>query len=133
MQESWRDLVKPKTLDVEEKTLTSTYGRFIGEPFERGFGSTLGNTLRRVLLASLSGAAITKVRIQDVVHEFSTIPGVTEDVTDLLLNLKEVRFRLHDSDTETATLKVRGAKNVSASEWSLMRVLLPTAYETLFL
>ena len=116
MQESWRDLVKPKTLDVEEKTLTPTYGRFIGEPFERGFGSTLGNTLRRVLLSSLSGAAITKVRIQDVVHEFSTIPGVTEDVTDLLLNLKEVRFRLHDSDTATATLKVRGAKNVSASD-----------------
>ncbi len=119
MQESWRDLVKPKILDVEEETLTSTYGRFIGEPFERGFGSTLGNTLRRVLLASLSGAAITKVRIQNVVHEFSTIPGVTEDVTDLLLNLKEVRFLLRDSDTETATLKVRGAKNVSASDLSV--------------
>ena len=119
MQESWRDLVKPKTLDVEEKTLTSTYGRFTGEPFERGFGSTLGNTLRRVLLASLSGAAITKVRIQDVVHEFSTIPGVTEDVTDLLLNLKEVRFRLRDSGAETATLKVRGARNVFASDLSV--------------
>jgi len=119
MQESWRDLVKPKILDVEEKTLTSTYGRFIGEPFERGFGLTLGNTLRRVLLSSLSGAAITKVRIQDVVHEFSTIPGVTEDVTDLLLNLKEIRFRLHDSDTATVTLKVRGTKSVSAGDLSV--------------
>ncbi len=105
------DLIKPKTLNVEDKTLTPTYGRFIGEPFERGFGTTLGNALRRILLSSLPGAAITKVRIQDVVHEFSTIPGVTEDVTDILLNLKEVRFRLHDSDMETATLMVNGEKN----------------------
>ena len=110
------DLIKPKTLDVEDKTLTPTYGRFIGEPFERGFGTTLGNALRRILLSSLPGAAITKVRIQDVVHEFSTLPGVTEDVTDILLNLKEVRFRLHDSVVETATLKVNGAKSVSAGD-----------------
>ncbi len=114
MQES--DLIKPKTLDVEDKTLTPTYGRFIGEPFERGFGTTLGNALRRILLSSLPGAAITKVRIQDVVHEFSTIPGVTEDVTDILLNLKEVRFHLRDSDTETATLKVNGTKSISAGD-----------------
>lgn len=114
MQES--DLIKPKTLDVEDKTLTPTYGRFIGEPFERGFGTTLGNALRRILLSSLPGAAITKVWIQDVVHEFSTIPGVTEDVTDILLNLKEVRFHLRDSDTETATLKVHGTKSISAGD-----------------
>jgi DNA-directed RNA polymerase subunit alpha len=114
MQES--DLIKPKTLDVEDKTLTPTYGRFIGEPFERGFGTTLGNALRRILLSSLPGAAITKVRIQDIVHEFSTIPGVTEDVTDILLNLKEVRFRLRDSDMETAILRVNGAKNVNAGD-----------------
>ena len=114
MQES--DLIKPKTLDVEDKTLTSTYGRFIGEPFERGFGTTLGNALRRILLSSLPGAAITKVRIQDVVHEFSTIPGVTEDITDILLNLKEVRFRLRDSNMETASLRVSGAKSVSAGD-----------------
>ena len=114
MQES--DLIKPKTLDVEDKTLTPTYGRFIGEPFERGFGTTLGNALRRILLSSLPGAAITKVRIQDVVHEFSTIPGVTEDVTDILLNLKEIRFRLRDSDMETATLRINGAKSVSAGD-----------------
>ena len=114
MQES--DLIKPKILNVEDKTLTPTYGRFIGEPFERGFGTTLGNALRRILLSSLSGAAITKVRIQDVVHEFSTLPGVTEDVTDILLNLKEVRFKLRDSTMETATLKVNGAKNISAGD-----------------
>ena len=114
MQES--DLIKPKALDVEDKTLTPTYGRFIGEPFERGFGTTLGNALRRILLSSLPGAAITKVRIQDVVHEFSTIPGVTEDVTDILLNLKEVRFHLRDSNMETATLNVHSAKSICAGD-----------------
>ena len=114
MQES--DLIKPAALDVEEKTLTSTYGRFVGEPFERGFATTLGNALRRILLSSLSGAAIIKVRIQDVVHEFSTLPGVTEDVTDLLLNLKEIRFRLRDCEAETAHLTVKGARNVTAGD-----------------
>ncbi|MBI3302233.1 MAG: DNA-directed RNA polymerase subunit alpha [Deltaproteobacteria bacterium] len=116
MQDSWRDLIKPKSLEVEERTLTSTYGRFVGEPFERGFGTTLGNSLRRVLLSALSGAAITKVRIKGVLHEFSTVPGVTEDVTDILLNLKEVRFRLRDSETETARLDVRGAREVTAAD-----------------
>ena len=125
------DLIKPKTLDVEDKTLTLTYGRFIGEPFERGFGTTLGNALRRILLSSLPGAAITKVRIQDVLHEFSTIPGVTEDVTDILLNLKEVRFHLRDSTMETATLKVDGAKSVSAGDLVVgpqVDILNPEAY-----
>ena len=117
MQES--DLIKPAALDVEEKTLTPTYGRFVGEPFERGFATTLGNALRRILLSSLSGAAITKVRIQDVVHEFSTLPGVTEDVTDLLLNLKEIRFRLREGESDTATLKLKGARNVTAGDLSV--------------
>lgn len=116
MQDSWHDLIKPKNLELEEKTLTSTYGRFVGEPFERGFGTTLGNALRRVLLSSLSGAAIAKVRIKGVLHEFSTVPGVTEDVTDLLLNLKEVRFRLRDSEAETLRLDVRGAREVTAAD-----------------
>lgn len=116
MQESWSDLIKPKGLEIEEKSLTSSYGRFISEPFERGFGTTLGNALRRVLLSSLSGAAITKVRIQGVLHEFSTVPGVTEDVTDILLNLKEVRFRLRGSESETARLEVRGERAVTARD-----------------
>jgi len=115
MQESWTDLSKPKSIEPEEETLTLTYGRFFGEPFERGFGTTLGNALRRVLLSSLSGAAITTVRIKGVLHEFSTVPGVTEDVTDILLNLKEVRFRLRDSDQETARLEVRGEGKVTAA------------------
>jgi len=115
MQESWKDLSKPQSIEPEEETLTPTYGRFFGEPFERGFGTTLGNALRRMLLSSLSGAAITVVRIEGVLHEFSTVPGVTEDVTDLLLNLKEVRFRLRDGDLETARLDARGEGKVTAA------------------
>jgi DNA-directed RNA polymerase subunit alpha len=119
MQDSWRDMIKPKALEVEEKTLTPTYGRFVGEPFERGFGTTLGTSLRRVLLSSLSGAAITKVKIRDVLHEFSTVAGITEDVTDILLNLKEIRFRLRDSDAETVRLDLRGERRVTAGDLSV--------------
>ena len=118
MQDSWRDMIKPKALEVEEKTLTSTYGRFVGEPFERGFGTTLGTSLRRVLLSSLSGAAITKVKIRDVLHEFSTVAGITEDVTDILLNLKEIRFRLRDSDAENVRLDLRGERRATAADLS---------------
>ncbi len=119
MQDSWHDLIKPKALEIEEKTLTPTYGRFIGEPFERGFGMTLGTSLRRILLSSLSGAAITKVKIRDVLHEFSTVPGITEDVTDILLNLKEIRFRLRDSEAETVRLDLRGEGKVTARDLSV--------------
>src|SRR3989442_15659655 len=100
MQDSWRDLIKPKSVEVEEKTLTSTYGRFFGEPFERGFASTLGNALRRELLSSLPGAAITEERVEGGLPEFSTVPGGTGDITDMLLKLKEVRFRLRDGGRE---------------------------------
>ncbi|MGE0824237.1 MAG: DNA-directed RNA polymerase subunit alpha [Candidatus Binatia bacterium] len=119
MQESWRDLIKPKGLEVDDKTVTLTYGRFFGEPFERGFGTTLGNSLRRVLLSSLSGAAITKVQIRDIPHEFSSIPGVTEDVTDILLNLKEVRFRLRNSESENIRLDVHGERLVTAGDFNV--------------
>ena len=119
MQESLRDLIKPEGLKVEQETLTLTYGRFIGEPFERGFGATLGNSLRRVLLSALQGAAITKVKISGVLHEFSTIPGVTEDVTDILLNLKEVRFRLRESNSEVAKIDMRGPCSVTAADFSV--------------
>src|SRR5438093_11269654 len=78
-QSNWRELMKPKRLEVDEKSLTPTYGKFFGEPFERGYGTTVGNALRRVLLSSLQGAAIVAVRIQGVLHERSTLPGVTED------------------------------------------------------
>ncbi|MCW8893798.1 MAG: DNA-directed RNA polymerase subunit alpha, partial [Deltaproteobacteria bacterium] len=80
MYKNWRDLIKPMRLEATE--LTDTYGKFVAEPFERGFGTTLGNSLRRILLSSLQGAAITSVRIKNVQHEFSSVVGVTEDVTD---------------------------------------------------
>ncbi len=91
---NWRELIRPRRLEVEEEAATSTYGRFTCEPLERGFGVTLGNALRRVLLSSLQGAAITSVRVNGVLHEFSTVPGMLEDVSDVVLNLKEVRLRL---------------------------------------
>ncbi len=90
---NWREFIRPRRLELEEET--SHYGRFACEPLERGFGVTLGNALRRVLLSSLRGAAITSVRIAGVLHEFSTMPGVIEDVSDITLSLKEVRLRSH--------------------------------------
>lgn len=93
MQKNWRELIKPKRLE-SETTDPNTHGKFECEPLERGFGITLGNALRRVLLSSLQGSAITSVKVDGVLHEFSTIPGVLEDVTDVILNLKEVRFKV---------------------------------------
>jgi DNA-directed RNA polymerase subunit alpha len=116
MQNDWRDLIKPKAVEFDEKELTPTYGRFVAEPLERGYGITIGNALRRVLLSSLPGYAITAVRIKGVLHEFSTIPGVKEDVTDILLNLKEVRLKLHEGEQITATLKAKGEAVVSARD-----------------
>jgi DNA-directed RNA polymerase subunit alpha len=102
---NWRDLIRPKRLEVDPDTLTPTYGKFVGEPFERGFGITIGNALRRILLSSLQGAAITAVRIDGVLHEFSTIPGVAEDVTDIILNLKDVKLRMHAEGPKTIRIK----------------------------
>lgn len=114
---NWRELIKPKKLEVEEKTLTATYGRFFGEPFERGYGITIGNALRRVLLSSLRGAAITSVRIDGVLHEFSTVPGVTEDVTDIVLNLKEVRVKMQPgTEEEKGRIEARGECEVKAGD-----------------
>jgi DNA-directed RNA polymerase subunit alpha len=104
MYKNWRDLIRPKQLQVEKESLSDTYGKFFAEPFERGFGTTLGNSLRRILLSSLQGSAITSVRIKGVLHEFSAIQGVTEDVTDIILNLKGVRLKLHS--VVQATIRV---------------------------
>jgi len=112
----WTDLIKPKKLEVDEKTLTSTYGRFFAEPFERGFGQTIGNTLRRILLSSLMGGSIVAVRIKNILHEFSTVPGVTEDVADIILNLKEVRLRLDDSEQQTLKIDAKGPGIVCAKD-----------------
>ena len=116
-QQNWRDLIKPKRLEIDDKSLTPTYAKLEFEPLERGFGTTLGNSLRRILLSSLRGAAIATVRFENTLHEFSTIPGVTEDVTDIILNLKEVRFRLHDGAGEaTARIDAKGERRVTAAD-----------------
>ncbi len=109
MQKNWRDLIKPKKLEVEKDTLTDTYGKFVAEPLERGFGVTIGNSLRRILLSSLQGAAITSVKIDGVLHEFSSIPGVKEDVSDIILNLKQVRLKIHGEGPKT--LRIKGSND----------------------
>jgi DNA-directed RNA polymerase subunit alpha len=116
MYKNWRDLIKPKKLQVEAESLTGTYGKFYAEPFERGFGTTLGNSLRRVILSSLQGAAISSVRIKGVLHEFSAIPGVTEDVTDIILNLKGVRFKMHGQEPRTIRIIHKGEGVVNAGD-----------------
>jgi len=116
MQRPWHTIIKPKRLEVEEETLTPFYGRFTAEPFERGFGITLGNSLRRIMISSLQGAAITAVRIEGILHEFSTIPGVREDVTEIVLNLKEVRLKLHSDGPETVYIKAKGEGAITARD-----------------
>ena len=91
----WRDLAIPKRLLCDEESLTETYGKFIAEPFERGYGMTIGNSLRRVLISSIEGAAATSMKIDGVLHEFSAIPGVLEDVMQLVLNVKQLVLRSH--------------------------------------
>jgi DNA-directed RNA polymerase subunit alpha len=103
-------------LEVEKETLTPFYGKFTAEPFERGFGITIGNSLRRILLSSLQGAAITSVKIDGVLHEFSTIPGTKEDMTEIILNLKEVRLKLHTEGPKTIRVKTEGPKVLKAGD-----------------
>lgn len=116
MVRNWQTLIRPRRIDVEDN-LSSTYGRFECAPLERGMGLTLGNSLRRVLLSSLQGAAITSVRIEGVQHEFSTIPGVLEDVTDVILNLKEVRLRANAPGPKQIQIKKSGAGPVTAGDF----------------
>jgi len=113
---NWRQLIRPRRLEVEDDTLTSNYGRFFCEPLERGFGTTLGNALRRVLLSSLQGAAITNIRIGNVLHEFSTIPGVMEDVATVVLNLKDVRVRMNAEGPKTIRVTRNGEGIVTAGD-----------------
>jgi DNA-directed RNA polymerase subunit alpha len=102
----WRGFQRPKRLEFERDTLTDRFGRFYAQPFERGFGTTIGNALRRVLLSSIEGAAITAVKIDGVLHEFSPIPGVVEDATDIILNLKQIPLKLHVDHVKTLYLRV---------------------------
>ncbi len=113
---NWRDLIKPRKLEVDVESLTPTYGKFTCEPLERGFGTTIGNGIRRVLLSSLQGAAITSVKIEGAVHEFTSLPEVAEDVTDIVLNLKEVIILSHDGKPRTVRIDKDGEGKVTAKD-----------------
>jgi DNA-directed RNA polymerase subunit alpha len=116
MHRNWQSLIKPKRLEPEEETLTEFYGKFVAEPLERGFGTTIGNSIRRILLSSIQGAAITSVGIKGILHEFSTIPGVREDVTDIVLNLKEVKLKLFSEGPETIKIKRKEEGEIKAGD-----------------
>ncbi len=107
---------KPKRIETERNSLNDVYGRFVAEPFERGFGVTIGHALRRVLLSSLTGAAVTTVKIQGVYHEFSTVPGVLEDTTEIILNIKELLLKMHVERPKQLTLRATGPTEVMARD-----------------
>ncbi|ALA57661.1 DNA-directed RNA polymerase subunit alpha [Nitrospira moscoviensis] len=116
MIKAMKDFQVPMRVEVDKDTLSPTFGRFTTEAFERGFGTTIGNALRRVLLSSLTGAAVTTVKIEGVLHEFSTIPGVTEDVTAIILNIKTLRLALHTDKPKTIRLKKKGPGEAKGSD-----------------
>ena len=103
-------------IEIEEISEDSRYGKFICEPLERGYGITLGNSLRRILLSSLQGAAITAIRIDGVLHEFSTVPGVRDDVSNIILHLKELCLKMHSDEPKTIRIEVQGEKEVTAAD-----------------
>ena len=112
----WRDFATPKKLLCDEETLTDTYGKFVAEPFERGYGMTIGNSLRRVLLSSIEGAAVTSLKIDGVLHEFSSIPGILEDVTQVVLNIKQVVLRSHSRQPKTVVIEKEKKGPVTAGD-----------------
>jgi len=114
----WKGFQRPKRLEVEKDSLTPTYGKFFAQPFERGFATTIGNAMRRCLLSSIEGAAASAVHIEGVLHEFSSIPGVVEDVTDILLNLKQVPIRMHTEEPRVLSIDVEGPGTVTAADLS---------------
>jgi DNA-directed RNA polymerase subunit alpha len=113
---NWTDFQMPSRLNVETETLTDRYGKFYAQPFERGFGTTIGNSIRRALLSSIEGAAVTAVKIEGVEHEFSSIKGVVEDATDVILNLKQIPFLLHSGGSKTLTISKKGAGEVTSAD-----------------
>ena len=113
---NWRELIRPKSIAIDEDSRTNFYGKFVCEPLERGFGITIGNSLRRILLSSLQGAAIVSVSFDNVVHEFTTIPGVIEDVTDIILNLKEIKLRLVEAEKAVIRLSKKGEGVATAGD-----------------
>ncbi|MCA9771486.1 MAG: DNA-directed RNA polymerase subunit alpha, partial [Myxococcales bacterium] len=116
MSKNWRDLIRPARLEIERGSAGATYAKFVGEPFEHGFGMTIGNSLRRILLSSLQGAAICAVKIDGVLHEFTTVPGVAEDVTDVILNLKEVVVKMNEDGPRTLRIDATKPGPVKAGD-----------------
>ncbi len=112
----WKGFQRPKRLEFDAETLTDRFGKFSAQPFERGFGTTIGNALRRVLLSAIEGAAVTSVKIDNVLHEFSPIPGVVEDATDIILNLKQIPIKLHSDETKTLYLRADKPGEVKAAD-----------------
>ena len=117
LQKNWLELIKPNKMDINVKENNGRNGVLVAEPLERGFGLTLGNALRRILLSSLQGAAITSIKVKGVLHEFSTIPGVKEDLTDIVLNLKTVGIKVHSSGARKMFLKMKGPGEVRAGNF----------------
>jgi DNA-directed RNA polymerase subunit alpha len=113
MYVNWQQMIKPEKVQFSSNP---SYGKFVCEPLERGFGITLGNSLRRIVLSSLCGAAITTVKFDGVMHEFSVIPGVLEDVSEIILNLKEVRLRVTDAEPKTVRIEASGEGEVTAEK-----------------
>ncbi len=113
---SWKNFEMPKRLECEESTYADTYGKFIAEPFERGYGTTIGNSLRRVLLSGIEGAAITSIKIDGVLHEFSSIPGVTEDISEIVLNIKKLILRSRTKNPKTLFINVEKKGDIKASD-----------------
>src|SRR5436309_4930385 len=113
---NWTGFQMPGRLNVDTETLTERFGKFYAAPFERGFGTTIGNSIRRALLSSIEGAAITAVKIDGVEHEFSSIKGVVEDATDVILNLKQIPFTLHGGGPKTLTISKKGAGMVTSAD-----------------
>jgi DNA-directed RNA polymerase subunit alpha len=127
----WKGLQLPNRLEFERETSSDTFGRFTAQPLERGFGTTIGNALRRVLLSSIEGAAVTAVKIDGVLHEFSPIPGVVEDATDIILNLKQIPLKLHSDEPRTAYLRVDRPGEVKARDIEVdqdLEILEPDAH-----
>jgi DNA-directed RNA polymerase subunit alpha len=127
----WKGFQRPKRLEFERETLTDRFGRFYAQPFERGFGTTIGNAMRRVLLSSIEGAAVTAVKIEGVLHEFSPIQGVVEDATDIILNLKQIPILLHTDQAKTLTLRSTKPGEVRARDISAdadLEILEPDAH-----
>ena len=113
---SWTNFQMPERIDLDEQSYSNTFGRFVVQPLEKGFGVTIGNMFRRVLLSSLQGAAITAIRVEGIQHEFTTIPGVFEDVTELVLNLKQVRLKLLNKRIEKIVLPIKGPGELKAAD-----------------